>query len=60
MPKPQTAKQILGLTDLRGDYLQGNVESVVVARESADFIANKDPWPAGEPAPEPYFYVSRE
>lgn len=62
MSKPQTAKEQLGLDDLRGDYLQGNVESEVVSavnRTQEDFENNKDPWPSGEPAPHPYYLQAR-
>ena len=47
----QTAKQILGLADLRGDAIQGNVEVTIdsTGRTRDDFENNKIEWPAGEP-----------
>lgn len=52
MPQvPQTAQDILGLVDLRGDHLQGNVDPDIDAtnRGHDDFVANKIEWPGGLP-----------
>jgi hypothetical protein len=47
------AKDALELEDLRGDYINGNTEPVILGadegRGAESMIANKDDWPGGKP-----------
>ena len=49
--RAQTAKDMLGLTDLRGDHLQGNTDPDIdpTNRDLDTFLNNKDAWPGGAP-----------
>jgi hypothetical protein len=57
---PRTAKDILGLADVRGDYIQGNTDPEISAtgRDQDTFKAQKDALPGGKPFP-PFWDSSR-
>ena len=60
MATPRTAQDILGLEDLRGDYIQGNTDPDIdeTNRGPSDFVSNKVTNPGGEPFP-PHWDDSR-
>lgn len=50
-PVARTAKDILGLTDMRMNYIEGNVDPDIdpTNRGPDDFAANRIEYPGGEP-----------
>lgn len=49
--RAQTAQDMLGLDDVRGDCIGGNVDPDIdsTGRDQDTFIGNTDPWPGGSP-----------